>query len=107
MGNRKKIFDQHTQAIAEFFAIDEGDMFLRCKKGDNTQPRQWLIYLLNKRGYPLVTIQQYLKQNGLNLSQGTVSWNRDKAERDIRNSEVYKESIRAIRDLLKTNKDKP
>jgi chromosomal replication initiation ATPase DnaA len=69
---KKQIFNQYAQKIADLFGIDKHELFIKSKKRDLVDARHLLYYLCFHRPMQLVSIQNFMEENGYNISHPSV-----------------------------------
>ena len=69
---KKQIFNQYAQKIADLFGVDKQELFVKSKKRDLVDARHLLYYLCFHRPMKLISIQNFMEENGYSISQPSV-----------------------------------
>lgn len=69
---KKQIFNHFVKSIAKLFEISEQEMFLQGKKRSIVDARQLLYFLCVNREMRYSTIQEHLKERGLDVAHTTI-----------------------------------
>lgn len=69
---KSEIFNQYTNAITKLFRIDKAELFSKNKRRDLVDARQLLYYLCFTRPMALIYIQNFMKENGYDISHSTI-----------------------------------
>jgi chromosomal replication initiation ATPase DnaA len=69
---KKQIFNQYAQKIADLFGVDKQELFVKSKKRDIVDARHLLYYLCFHRPMQLVSIQNFMEDNGYHINHPSV-----------------------------------
>ncbi len=69
---KSDIFAQYADSIVKLFRIDKAELFSKNKRRDLVDARQLLYYLCYKRPMALIYIQNFMKENGYDISHSTI-----------------------------------
>ena len=69
---KKQIFNQYAQKIADLFGVDKQELFVKSKKRDLVDARHLLYYLCFHRPMKLISIQNFMNENGYHISHPSV-----------------------------------
>ena len=69
---KKQIFNQYAQKIADLFGVDKQELFVKSKKRDLVDARHLLYYLCFHRPMRLISIQNFMEENGYHISHPSV-----------------------------------
>ena len=69
---KKQIFNQYAQKISDLFGIDKQELFVKSKKRDLVDARHLLYYLCFHRPMQLVSIQNFMEDNGYHINHLSV-----------------------------------
>ena len=69
---KKVIFNHYVQTIADLFGIDKHELFVKSKKRDLVDARHLLYYLCFYRPMKLISIQNFMNENGYHISHPSV-----------------------------------
>ena len=69
---KKQIFNQYAQKISDLFGVDKQELFVKSKKRDLVDARHLLYYLCFHRPMKLISIQNFMNENGYHISHPSV-----------------------------------
>ena len=69
---KKQIFNQYAQKIADLFGVDKQELFVKSKKRDLVDARHLLYYMCFHRPMRLISIQNFMEENGYHISHPSV-----------------------------------
>jgi len=69
---KKDIFDRYANAIAKEFDLTLEEMFSTSRKRNRVEARQMLYYLCRERPMRISSIQNYVKDSGLDIFHSTI-----------------------------------
>ncbi len=67
-----KIFNQYVGKVCKLFAVDKDTLFTKTKRRDVVDARHFLYYLSHKRPMKIVYIQEYMFDNGYEISHSSI-----------------------------------
>lgn len=69
---KNEIFYEYANELSNLFSIDKDSLFEKTKKRDIVDARHLLYYLCYKRPMRIVYIQEYMQENGYNISHSSI-----------------------------------
>lgn len=69
---KNEIFYEYADEVSNLFSIDKDSLFRKTKKRDSVDARHLLYYLCYKRPMRIVYIQEYMEENGYNISHSSI-----------------------------------
>jgi len=93
---KKEIFNQYAQKIADLFGVDKKELFVKSKKRDLVDARHLLYYLCFHRPMRLISIQNFMDENGYNISHPSVIHGINTVEQRVAEDADYTSIIKSI-----------
>lgn len=93
---KKEIFNQYAQKIADLFGVDKQELFVKSKKRDLVDARHLLYYLCFHRPMKLISIQNFMDENGYNISHPSVIHGINTVEQRVAEDADYTSIIKSI-----------
>jgi chromosomal replication initiation ATPase DnaA len=93
---KKEIFNQYAQKIADLFGVDKKELFVKSKKRDLVDARHLLYYLCFHRPMKLISIQNFMDENGYNISHPSVIHGINTVEQRVAEDADYTSIIKSI-----------
>jgi len=93
---KKEIFNQYAQKIADLFGVDKQELFVKSKKRDLVDARHLLYYLCFHRPMRLISIQNFMDENGYNISHPSVIHGINTVEQRVAEDADYTSIIKSI-----------
>jgi chromosomal replication initiation ATPase DnaA len=93
---KKQIFNQYAQKIADLFGVDKQELFVKSKKRDLVDARHLLYYLCFHRPMKLISIQNFMDENGYNISHPSVIHGINTVEQRVAEDADYTSIIKSI-----------
>jgi chromosomal replication initiation ATPase DnaA len=93
---KKQIFNQYAQKIADLFGVDKQELFVKSKKRDLVDARHLLYYLCFHRPMKLISIQNFMDDNGYNISHPSVIHGINTVEQRVAEDADYTFIIKSI-----------
>ncbi len=93
---KKEIFNQYAQKIADLFGVDKQELFVKSKKRDLVDARHLLYYLCFHRPMKLISIQNFMDENGYNISHPSVIHGINTVEQRVAEDADYTFIIKSI-----------
>lgn len=93
---KKEIFNQYAQKIADLFGVDKQELFVKSKKRDLVDARHLLYYLCFHRPMKLISIQNFMDDNGYNISHPSVIHGINTVEQRVAEDADYTFIIKSI-----------
>lgn len=93
---KSEIFGQYADSIVKLFRIDKAELFSKNKRRDLVDARQLLYYLCFKRPMALIYIQNFMKENGYEISHSTIIHSVKAVERRLMEDRDYASVVNNI-----------
>ena len=97
---KKDIFNQYADAIASMFRIPKEKLFIKNKARDIVDARNLLYFVCSSRQMRLVTIQEYMAEEGYNISHTTIIHGIRRVHEQIISDKDYLTSISKIESCI-------
>lgn len=86
-----KIFNQYVDQVCHLFSISKEELFSKTKRRDIVDARQLLYYLCDKRPIRQVYIQEYMSNNGYDISHSSIHHGISVVKKKVKTDKDYKE----------------
>lgn len=93
---KSEIFGQYADSVVKLFRIDKAELFSKNKRRDLVDARQLLYYLCFKRPMALIYIQNFMKENGYEISHSTIIHSVKAVERRLMEDRDYASVVNNI-----------
>jgi chromosomal replication initiation ATPase DnaA len=70
---KEEVFNQYADRVAKIFGISKEKLFSYTKKREVVDARQLLTYLCYNRQMKLVTIENFMENNGYKTNHNTIA----------------------------------
>jgi chromosomal replication initiation ATPase DnaA len=97
---KKEIFNQYTKAILSMFRLKRDELFTKNKKRDVVDARNLLYFVCANRQMKLVTIQEYMAEEGYKISHTTIIHSIKRVQEQIVSDKDYLTSISKIESCI-------
>lgn len=97
---KSDIFGQYADRISDLFRISKSDLFSKNKRRDLVDARQLLYYLCYKRPMALIYIQNYMKDNGYDISHSTIIHSISVVEKRIKDDKDYASVVNSLQNKV-------
>lgn len=93
---KQEIFDRYVERICKRFKITPEQLFTKTKKTDIVDARHLLYYLCFNRPMKLITIQNYMEDNGYTINHSSVVYGITSIQTKSEEDRDYKKIIKEI-----------
>ena len=93
---KKQIFNQYAQKIADLFGVDKQELFVKSKKRDLVDARHLLYYLCFHRPMRLISIQNFMEENGYKVGHSSVIHGINSIQNKVNDDRDYLSIIKDI-----------
>lgn len=93
---KRDFFNRYTDEILNLFRLNRNDLFVKNKKRDVVDARNLLYYMCTTRQMRVVTIQEYMAEEGYVISHSSILYGIGNVQEKIINDKDYLHSINRI-----------
>jgi chromosomal replication initiation ATPase DnaA len=93
---KEDIFNQYVERVTNLFGISKEDFFSKIKNRDFADARYLVYYLCLNRNIRVMTIKNFMQQNGCDINHQTISHGIKSVTQKIKEDKDYEIIIKDI-----------
>lgn len=97
---KREYFNRYTSEILSMFRLTKQDLFVKNKKRDVVDARNLLYFVCSNRQMRLVTIQEYMAEEGYKISHTSIIHGIKRVQEQIVSDKDYLTSIKRIESCI-------
>lgn len=94
---KQEIFNSYVEEILNLFRITREDLFSKNKESSLVDARQLLYYLCKDRPMRVTRIQEYMAENGYDISHSTIIYGIRSIEEKMKHDDDYMEVVNRVK----------